>query len=72
MKFPLTQQLIDEARTFELRSACHDCFYWRASTSECWHGWPDEGQRRWPLDAADPETGDKPTHAAFCKEFELR
>ncbi len=72
MKFALTQQLIDEARQFELRSACHDCFYWRASTSECWHGWPDEGQRRWPLDAADPVTGDKPTHVAFCKEFELR
>jgi len=34
--------------------------------------WPDEGQRRYPIDAVDPKTGEKPTHAAFCKEFELR
>ena len=72
MKFPLTEQLIDEARRFELRSACHDCFYWRESTSSCWHDWPDVGQRRWPIDAPDPVTGEKPTHVAFCKEFELR
>jgi hypothetical protein len=87
MRFPLTEQLIDEARRFELRSACRDCFYWdarprvtdpRAPASEpeyegrCRHDWPDEGQRRWPLDAPDPETGARPTEVAFCKEFELR
>ena len=75
MKFPLTQQLIDEAKRFELRSACRDCFFWRsiaAGEGDCAHGWPDEGQRRWPLDAPDPSTGALPEYAAFCKEFELR
>ena len=72
MKFPLTQQLIDEARQFELRSACCHCFLWDARRQQCWHDWPDEGQRRWPLDAPDPATGERPTEAAFCKEFELR
>lgn len=67
MKFPLTEQLVEEARRFNLRSACQDCFYWSAARGECWHGWPDEGQRRWPLDVADGAT-----EAAFCKEFELR
>jgi hypothetical protein len=71
MKFPLTEQLLEEARRFELRSACRDCFYWSERRGECWHGWPDEGQRRWPLDAPD-EGGERPTTVAFCKEFELR
>ena len=72
MRFPLTDQLIDEARRFALRSACRDCLFWRAARGECWHGWPDEGQGRWPLDAPDPVTGERPTEAAFCKEFELK
>jgi hypothetical protein len=71
VKFPLTEQLLEEARRFELRSACRDCFYWSERRGECWHGWPDEGQRRWPLDALDAD-GERPTAAAFCKEFELR
>ena len=71
MKFALTEQLIDEARTFELRSACCHCFYWDAQREQCKHDWPDEGQRRWPLDAKDPN-GNLPTDVAFCKEFELR
>ena len=74
MRFPLTEQLLDEARRFELRSACCDCFYWRAMTrggAGCAHDWPDEGQRRWPLDAPNPD-GTRPTEVAFCKEFELR
>jgi hypothetical protein len=69
VKFPLTQELIEEARRFELRSACRDCFFWRGT--QCAHDWPDEGQRRWPLDARDAD-GKLPAHAAFCKEFELR
>ena len=69
MKFALTEQLLDESRRFELRSACRDCFFWRADT--CAHDWPDEGQRRWPLDAPNPD-GSRPTEVAFCKEFELR
>lgn len=71
MKFPLTEQLLEEARRFELRSACRDCFFWSERRGECWHDWPDEGQRRWPLDAPDA-SGERPTHVAFCKEFELR
>lgn len=71
MKFPLTEQLIAEARRFELRSACQDCFYWSARRRACWHDWPNEGQQRWPLDAPDPTTGERPTEVAFCKEFEL-
>lgn len=70
MKFPLTDQLVAEARRFELRSACRDCFYYRAARGECWHGWPDEGQGRWPLDAPGPD-GARPAEVAFCKEFEL-
>lgn len=72
MKFPLTAQLIEESRKYELRSACRDCFFWIEPEQNCAHGWPDEGQRRWPLDAPDPVTGEKPTEVAFCKEFELR
>jgi hypothetical protein len=71
MKFPLTDQLLAEARTFELRSACRDCFYWRPALAACAHDWPDAGQRRWPLDAPNPD-GSLPTEVAFCKEFELR
>lgn len=75
MKFPLTAQLIEEAKRFDLRFACRDCFFWRPAVGgggACAHGWPDEGQRRWPIDASDPVTGSPPTDAAFCKEFELR
>ena len=70
MKFPLTAQLVDEAKRFGLRSACRDCFYFVGG--KCAHDWPDEGQSRWPLDAPDPVTGLAPTEVAFCKEFELR
>lgn len=28
MKFPLTAQLIDEARRYQLRSACQHCLFW--------------------------------------------
>lgn len=71
MKFALTQQLIDEARRYNLRSACCHCFYWDAKKDACKHDWPDEGQRRWPLDAKD-SGGASPTEVAFCKEFELK
>jgi len=71
MRFPLTQQLIDEARRYELRSACRDCLFWLTAPQACLHGWPDEGQRRWPLDAKD-SAGASPTEVAFCKEFELK
>jgi hypothetical protein len=70
MRFALTDQLLEEARRYQLRSACSHCFYWLGD--RCAHGWPDEGQRRWPLDAPDAATGERPTFVAFCKEFELR
>lgn len=77
MRFPLTQQLLEEARAFELRAACRDCFYWNAGAGECWHGWPDEGQRNWPLGGAAESSAAGTTPAAgsevaFCKEFELK
>ncbi len=75
MRFPLTQQLLDEAKAFELRAACRDCFFWNAKDGECWHGWPDEGQRQWPLGNATADEQEAVTagsDVAFCKEFELR
>jgi hypothetical protein len=76
VRFPLTEQLLVEARAFELRAACRDCFYWNDRAGECWHGWPDEGQRQWPLGSpasagggAAPAAG---SEVAFCKEFELK
>lgn len=71
MKFALTEQLLEEARRYNLRSACCHCFYWDAARDACKHDWPDEGQRRWPLDAKD-SNGEPPSEVAFCKEFELR
>jgi hypothetical protein len=71
VRFALTEQLVAEAKAFELRSACRDCLYWREAKRECLHGWPDEGQRRWPIDAPDAD-GAAPAEVAFCKEFELR
>jgi hypothetical protein len=78
VRFPLTEQLLQEARAFELRAACRDCFYWNAAAGECWHGWPDEGQRNWPLGTGAAESsaaGTTPaagSEVAFCKEFELK
>lgn len=71
MRFPLTPRLVEEARAFELRSACRDCAFWLVRRQACLHGWPDDGQRRWPLDAPDAD-GAAPAEAIFCKEFELR
>ena len=71
MRFSLTDQLIDEARRFALRSACPDCVHWDGGREACGNLWPDEGQRRWPIDARDPVTGERPREVAFCKEFEL-
>ncbi|MBP9087620.1 MAG: hypothetical protein KBG15_15970 [Kofleriaceae bacterium] len=72
MRFPLTVEFLAQAKRFELRSACCHCLFWHEGTQTCWHGWPDEGQRRWPLDTPDPQTGTVATAVAFCKEFELR
>ena len=70
MRFPLTEQLVDEARTFNLRSACPHCFF-ELADGRCGLAWPNDDQRRWPLDA-DLADGTRPTVVDFCKEFELR
>lgn len=70
MKFPLTEELLDEAKRYALRSSCQHCLFFVAEESRCAHGWPDEGESRWPLDKPD-EDGKQPTWVAFCKEFEL-
>lgn len=69
MKFALSSELIDEARRFNLKYACRDCFYW--TRGACAHEWPQIGQDRVPLDAPNDD-GTLPTEAVFCKEFELR
>lgn len=70
MRFPLNQALLDEAARFHLRSACCDCAHVRRESGACGLGWPNEEQRRWPLDAPG-EGGAPPLDAHFCKEFEL-
>lgn len=71
MRFPLTDQLIDEARRFNLRSACPHCLYYVAARDRCAHEWPLGDQARWPLEAPDPD-GERPAEADFCREFEMR
>ena len=55
VRFPLTDQLLVEAKRFQLRSACCHCLFYIESEKRCAHEWPDEGQSRWPLDAPDPD-----------------
>jgi len=62
MNHPLTDQLRDEAERYSLRSSCRHCFFFVADDETCAHGWPNEGQKQWPL---------RPPTAHFCKEFEL-
>ncbi len=68
MNFPLTDSLIEEANTYNLRSSCQHCFFY--VEKRCAHEWPDLGQSYWPLGsaAADREV---PSTVEFCKEFEL-
>ena len=35
MKFPLTAQLVDEARRYQLRSACQHCLFWLPARGAC-------------------------------------
>jgi hypothetical protein len=70
MRFPLSEKLLAEAARFELRSACRHCRHERRVDGSCRLGWPNREQRRWPLDAPDPD-GRRPGEAQFCKEFEL-
>ena len=67
----LPVSLLTLAAMIRTRSSCRHCFLWIERLGKCAHDWPDEGQRRWPIDAPDPVTGERPTEAAFCKEFEL-
>jgi hypothetical protein len=70
MRFPLTDQLLAEAERFQLRSACCHCMHEDGRTGACRLGWPNQEQRRWPLDAP-AAGGERPTDVHFCKEFEL-
>jgi hypothetical protein len=70
MRFPLTDELLAEATRFELRSACCHCMYQDRTSGACRLGWPNQQQRRWPLDAPDAD-GTRPRDVHFCKEFEL-
>ena len=65
MRIPLSERLLQEAREHVLRTACVHCFHYLAREERCAHEWPNELQRRWPLDLQrDQEMG-------ICKEFEL-
>jgi hypothetical protein len=70
VRFPLTPEVLDEAERFALRSSCVHC-YFELADGRCGLGWPNDDQRRWPLDAPNPD-GSAATEIAFCKEFELR
>jgi hypothetical protein len=61
---------VREAAAFGLRSSCLHCAHREAATGACAHGWPNDEQRRWPLDAPGPD-GRRPAEVQFCKEFEL-
>ncbi|HTE55553.1 MAG TPA: hypothetical protein VK698_32085 [Kofleriaceae bacterium] len=70
MRFPMTDQLLAEAERFQLRCACRDCRHQDTASGACRLGWPNQDQRRWPLDAPERD-GSRPTEVQFCKEFEL-
>jgi hypothetical protein len=70
VRFDLTAKLLAEADEYGLRSACGDCRYFLAS-SRCAHDWPNDDQKRWPIDAPDAH-GNRPKTVDFCREFELR
>jgi hypothetical protein len=71
VRFPLTPEVLDQAKRFGLRSSCVHCFYYFEAEQRCSSEWPLEGQERWPLEAPDPD-GSPATHIHFCREFELR
>ncbi len=70
MRFSLTDQFLAEAAAFRLRSACCHCRHQHPGSGACRLGWPNQDQRRWPLDAPEPD-GSRPADVHFCKEFEL-
>lgn len=71
MRVPLTDLLLEEAERYALRSSCEHCVFYLRQSKGCLHEWPNEEQRRWPLDASDA-SGSRPSEVSFCKEFELR
>lgn len=71
MRVPLTEELLREIEGYSLRSACGDCLYYLEGSGACLHHWPNDEQRRWPVEAP-LENGERPREVAFCKEFELR
>jgi hypothetical protein len=71
LRVPLTDTLLEEAERFALRSSCRHCLYFLEDGERCLHEWPNDDQKRWPLDAADG-SGQRPTFMSLCKEFELK
>jgi hypothetical protein len=72
VRFPITPELLEESERFQLRSACPHCRHQCKRDGSCSLGWPNEGQRRWPL---GPAPGSReaavPDEIDFCREFEL-
>jgi hypothetical protein len=69
MRFLADARLLDEARRYELRSACRDCFFYVRAEGRCAHGWPPGDQTRTVAEAA--ATSGEAAGVSFCKEFEL-
>jgi len=71
VRVPLTDSLLEEVRQFSLRSSCQHCLYFLEDSERCLHEWPNDEQKRWPLDAPDAN-GERPATMSLCKEFELK
>jgi hypothetical protein len=69
MRIPLTDELVAQARRFDLRSSCPHCFFYVGA--RCALEWPEGEQLREPIDAPNAD-GSRPATTEWCKEFELR
>ncbi len=63
MKQAIDDELLEQARVFDLKFACQDCAHFDASHDLCVHGYTDR-----PTQADLRRPGG---NLAFCKEFEL-
>jgi hypothetical protein len=70
MRFTVDARLLDEARRYELRSACRDCLFYVRAEGRCAHGWPPGNQTRTVAEAAAASSKEAAS-VSFCKEFEL-
>lgn len=69
MWFSIDGRLREEARRYQLRSACRDCFNYVQAEGRCAHGWPNDSQKNGVAEVA--ASGDTDAGVSFCKEFEL-